>query len=102
MVVAVLDPTLDVPARIAALTAAGVSGAPGDLGGDAGGDAGGDWLCDVALDSAGWWESPWLQASVLRALPYVSPERAHRVAEEVSRRPDLDPIVAQTAAWVHG
>lgn len=99
IVVAVLDPTLDNPGRVAALEAAGVRGAAGA---DSAGDSGGDWLCEVALDSADWWQSPWLQASLLRALPYVSPEGAHRVAEEVSRRADLDPIVAQTAAWIHG
>ena len=95
VVVAALDPTLDDAARITALEAAGVGGAPDD-------DDGADWLCDVALDAAGWWDSPWLQASVLRALPYVSPGCARRVAEEVSRRPAVDPIVAETAAWAHG
>jgi hypothetical protein len=95
LVIAVLDPTLDDDARSAALEAAGVSRAPD-------GSDRGAWLADVALDTTGTWDSPWLQASVLRALPQVSPELAHRVAEDLSRRPGLDPIVAETAAWARG
>ena len=95
LVIAVLDPTLDDDARISALESAGVSGAPD-------GTDGADWLADVALDAAGTWDSPWLQASVLRALPEVSPEHAHRVADELGRRGDLDPVLAQTVAWARG
>lgn len=57
------------------------------------------WLADVALDTTGTWDSPWLQASVLRALPSASADHAHRVAEELSRRTGLDPVLAETAAW---
>ena len=95
LVIAVLDPTLDDDARISALESAGVSGAPD-------GTDGADWLADVALDAAGTWDSPWLQASVLRALPEVSPEHANRVADELGRRGDLDPVLAQTVAWARG
>lgn len=95
LVIAVLDPTLDDDARITALEAAGVSRA-------ADGMDGATWLGDVALDSGGVWDSPWLQASVLRALPDVSPDVAHRVADELARREGLDPVLAETTAWARG
>lgn len=95
LVIAVLDPTLDDMDRTAALEAAGLSRAPDGTDRAAS-------LADVALDTTGTWDSPWLQASVLRALPSVSPDLAHRVADELSRRTGLDPIVAETAAWARG
>ncbi|WP_193315198.1 MFS transporter [Nostocoides sp. F2B08] len=95
LVVAVLDPTLEDEARIAELEAAGVTCAPdgADLA---------TWLGDVALDGSGMWGSTWLQASALRALPDIAPDVAHRVADELERRPDLDPVLAQTAHWARG
>jgi hypothetical protein len=95
VIVAVLDPTLDDDARSAALEAAGVSHA-------ADGTDGAAWLGEVALDTTGEWDSPWLQASVLRALPDVSPDVAHRVADELARREGLDPVLAETTAWARG
>jgi hypothetical protein len=95
LIIAVLDPTLVDDARTAALEAAGVSGAPDGTDRAA-------WLTDVALDTTGTWDSPWLQACVLRALPEVSPERAHTVAEQLMARAGQDPILTETAEWARG
>lgn len=95
LIIAVLDPTLDDTASLAALEAAGVRGAPD-------GSDGAASLAEVALDAAGTWDSPWLQASVLRALPEVAPDLARRVADELNGRDGLDPIIAETAAWARG
>lgn len=95
LIIAVLDPALDDEARISALEAAGA-------GDDADGPDRATWLAGVALDSSGTWDSPWLQSSVLRALPEVSPDLAHQVADELAARPDLDPVLAETAAWARG
>lgn len=95
LVVAVLDPTLDDTSRTEALEAAGAGPAGGAPDRAA-------WLAEVALDAAGTWDSPWLQASVLRALPHLSPEHADRVATELGGRAGVDPIVAETADWARG
>lgn len=95
VVVAVLDPTLDDAHRAAALEEAGVDAIPQT------GDPA-TWLAEVALDAAGRWDSPWLQASVLRALPHVSADVARRVADELGDRAFVDPVLAETAAWARG
>lgn len=95
LVIAVLDPTLDDEERIEALEGLGVRRAAERT------DPA-TWLADVALDVAGTWDSPWLQACVLRALPDISPDTARRVAGEIVDRPGLDPVLADTAAWARG
>lgn len=95
VVVAALDPTLDEAARAAALERAGVAAR-------AGSGAVADWLGTVALDPTGRWDSPWLAASVLRALPGLAPGVADQVARELAARGPDDPVLAQTVAWAAG
>lgn len=95
LVIAVLDPTVDDLARTKTLEGVGLS--PSPVVSDPA-----SWLAEVALDVTGAWDSPWLQASVLRALPHVSSDLAGRVAAELSDRAGIDPVVAETAAWARG
>ena len=91
--VAVLDPTLDDTTRRQALEASG-------LGGAALPDDPLAWLADVATDADHTWHSAWLRASVLRALPGLSPPIARNAAAVLTG--DADPVVAETAAWGAG
>ena len=95
LIIAVLDPTVDDLARIRTLEAVGLS--PSSVASDPA-----SWLADVALDATGAWDSPWLQASVLRALPHVSSDLADEVAAQLSSRAGIDPVLAETAAWARG